>query len=100
MITHIVMWKMKPEAQGRTGAENAQIMKERLEALNGRIPGLMHIEVGIDFSCSPASFDIALYSQFESRKALDDYQTHPEHMAVRKFVAEVIDGRHIVDYEK
>lgn len=99
MIKHIVMWKLKAEAQGNTAPENARIMKERLEALNGRIPGLKMIEVGIDFSRTPMSFDIALYSEFESPKALDDYQVHPEHMAVRKFVSEVIEGRHIVDYE-
>ena len=100
MIVHIVMWKLQNEAQGRSAAENAVIIKERLEALNGLIPGLKKLEVGLDFSRSQASFDLALYSEFESREALDDYQVHPEHMAVRKFVAEVIEGRHIVDYEK
>ena len=99
MIKHIVMWKLKAEAQGNTATENARIIKDRLEKLNGVIPGMKMLEVGLDFSRTPMSFDIALYSEFESRKALDDYQVHPEHMAVRKFVAEVIEGRNIVDYE-
>ncbi|HNX26425.1 MAG TPA: Dabb family protein [Phycisphaerae bacterium] len=99
MIKHIVLWKLKQTADGSTAVENAQIMKERLEALNGRIPGMKKLEVGIDFSRTQASFDVALYSEFESRKALDDYQVHPEHMAVRKFIGGVIEGRHIADYE-
>ena len=100
MIKHMVMWNLQKKAKGRTAAENAKIIMERLKALNGRIPGMKMLEVGMDFSRSPMSFDMGLYSEFESRKALDDYQEHPEHAAVRDFIFEVIDGDIVLlDYE-
>ncbi|MDI6031580.1 Dabb family protein [Flavobacterium sp. LB2P84] len=33
MIHHIVMWKLKDFAEGKSKAENAIILKERLEGL-------------------------------------------------------------------
>lgn len=99
MIKHIVLWRLKPEAHGRPAAENARAIKEKLEALRGRIAGLLKIEVGLDFSRTDNSCDLALYSEFESRAALDAYQAHPEHKAVMPFVLEARSERYLVDYE-
>ncbi|MEJ5284216.1 MAG: Dabb family protein [Brevinematia bacterium] len=99
MIKHIVMWKLKESAFGNTKEKNALLIKEKLEALNGKIPGLLKLEVGIDFSQTPESSDIVLYSEFESRDALNNYQSHPEHKAIIPFVAEVREERRVVDYE-
>jgi len=99
VVKHIVLWRLKPEAHGRPAAENARAIKEKLEALRGRIPGMLTIEVGLDFSRSDNSCDLALYSEFESRAALDVYQAHPEHKAVMPFILEARSQRHLVDYE-
>jgi Stress responsive A/B Barrel Domain len=99
VIKHLVLWRLKPEAHGRSGAENASAIKEKLEALRGRIPGMLKIEVGLDFSRTDASCDLALYSEFESRAALDAYQSHPEHKAVMPFILEARAERRLVDYE-
>ena len=99
MVKHLVLWKLKPEAHGQSAAENALAIKEKLEALRGRVPGLLRIEVGIDFSRTDSSSDVALYSEFESRAALDVYQAHPEHKAVMPFILEARSERHVVDYE-
>ena len=99
MVKHIVFWTLKESAGGRSKEDNALEMKSRLEALNGRIPGLISLEVGIDFSRSEASCDAALYSEFEDREALAVYQNHPEHIAVREFVSRVRSQRFLVDYE-
>jgi hypothetical protein len=40
MIRHIVMWKMKEEAGGATGAQNALLLKARLEACADLVPGI------------------------------------------------------------
>ena len=45
MVRHIVWWTLKPEAEGRTAAENAKLIKQRLEALMGQIPSLKSLEV-------------------------------------------------------
>jgi heme-degrading monooxygenase HmoA len=99
VVKHLVLWKLKPEAHGQSAAENALAIKEKLESLRGRIPGLLRIEVGLDFSRTETSCDVALYSEFESRAALEAYQAHPDHKAVMPFIAEARSQRHLVDYE-
>jgi quinol monooxygenase YgiN len=92
MVKHIVMWKLRDKA-------DAVEIKERLEALSGKIPGLLNIEVGIDFLESEQSADVVLYSELESREALDAYQNHAEHMAVVPLVKAAAVSRTVVDYE-
>ena len=99
MVKHIVLWRLKPEAHGQSAAENARAIKEKLEALRGRVPGMLKIEVGVDVSRTDASCDLALYSEFETRAALDAYQAHPEHKAVMPFILEARSERRLVDYE-
>ncbi len=99
MVKHIVVWKLKPTAEGRDRPANAERMKAMLEALRGRIPGLRHLEVGINFNPTDAAYDIALYSEFDSREALEGYQNHPEHVKAMGFISQVRDHRIVVDYE-
>ncbi|HXK61712.1 MAG TPA: Dabb family protein [Acidobacteriota bacterium] len=99
MVKHIVFWTLKEWAAGRSAADNGAEIKKRLEALNGKIPGLIHLEVGIDFSRTEASCDVALYAEFESREALKGYQSHPEHSAAAEFISNVRESRLLVDYE-
>lgn len=99
MIKHIVTWKLKDSANGNDKATNAKKIKEMLENLRGKIPGMVHIEVGIDYSRTDASFDLLLYSEFESKAALDGYQSHPLHKAVMPFIGEARLERVLVDYE-
>lgn len=99
MTKHIVMWRLKESAGGRDKTRNAALLKEKLEALSGKIPGLLKIEVGLDFSRTADSPDVVLYSELESREALEAYRTHPEHQAVIPFVQEVASERRVVDYD-
>jgi len=99
MIKHIVMWRLKDSAHGNDKATNARLIKQMLEALRGKIPGMLKIEVGIDYSATDQSADVVLYSEFESRAALDAYQVHPEHKAVMPFIGEARSERRLVDYE-
>ena len=48
MLKHIVMWKLKEFAEGKTKAENALIMKENLERLVGIVPEIISLQVGIN----------------------------------------------------
>lgn len=98
MVKHIVMWKLKDEAHGNNKATNAQLIKEKLEALNGKIDGLLKAEVGIDFLGS-GNFDVVLYSEVASREDLDTYQQHPLHQAVLPFIREAVSDRKAVDFE-
>jgi len=98
MVRHIVLWRLKEVANGLGKAENAAEIKRRLEDLNGKIPGMVKLEVGFDFSRGAESSDIALYSEFETRAALDAYQVHPLHEAVKPFVMAAREERRLVDY--
>ncbi len=98
MIKHIVMWKLKDEANGRTREENAHKIKSDLEALVPRIQAIGKLEVGINIVPSDAAFDVALYSEFASLEDLQAYMNHPEHQAIVGFVRSVISSRHVVDY--
>ncbi len=53
--TYMFWWKLKDSALGVTKQENAAKMKQMLEALNGNVPGLVKLEVGIDFSATDVS---------------------------------------------
>jgi hypothetical protein len=99
MIKHIVLWKLHDTAEGHTKQENAVRAKQQLEALTKTIHDISHLEVGLDFSNGEASADIALYSEFDSREALERYQKHPDHQAVATFIAAIRSERHVIDYE-
>ncbi len=98
MVKHIVIWKLKEIAAGNDKATNAQLAKEKLEALNGKIPGLLKLEVGIDFMRNESSGDMVLYSELESKEALNTYIEHPLHKEVGKFIREVVSARTSADY--
>ena len=44
------------------------------------------------------TYDVVLYSVFESAAALDAYQNHPQHVALKPFVAAVRSERQCMDY--
>jgi hypothetical protein len=99
VIKHIIVWRLRDEAHGNDKATNGRLIQEKLQALKGRIPGLLHIEVGMDISAGPTSGDLVLYSEFEDREALESYRTHPEHEAVAPFIAAARADRLVVDFE-
>ena len=99
MFKHIVMWKLKDSAEGGSKAENAQKMKAILEELKEKIPQIKHIEVGIDVSCTDSSYDMALYTDFESKAACETYMKHPDHLKAAQFIGKVVEKRVLVDYE-
>lgn len=99
MVKHIVFWKLKKKALGKTATENAQLIKEKLEALNGKIPSLLSLEVGFDFSKTRESVDIVAYCTFATRNDVDSYLAHPAHEAVVPFLVKVTSELRYADYE-
>ncbi len=95
MIKHIVMWKLQTSSK----KENAQKAKVLLENLNGIIPGLLKLEVGIDLVGTENSADIILSSEFESEQALADYLKHPEHVKLIPFMKSIRTERYVMDYK-
>lgn len=99
MIRHIVMWKLKETAEGATRAENARKLKEKLEGCRDIVPGILRLEVGIAAPGLESTYDVVLVSDFADKAALDAYQVHPTHEALKGFVGKVRETRECVDYE-
>ncbi len=93
MIKHIVFWNLNEKE-----IEIATNLKTELEALNGKIEGLIKLEVGIDLS-GKSSKELALYSELENFNALAVYQNHPLHQKVAKLVKANTTNREVIDYE-
>jgi hypothetical protein len=74
MVKHIVMWRLR-ESDSR--AVDAETIKSLLEGLAGKVPGLLKIEVGVNFIEDANASDVVL-----DRAALEAYQSHPLHVAV------------------
>jgi hypothetical protein len=98
MIKHIVMWRVR----GDDAAErqrNVALLKTEFESLRGLVPGLLNLEIGVDFSRIDYACDVVLYSEFESRESLAAYAEHPEHLRVKRALGDLRTARHQVDYD-
>ena len=99
MLTHIVMWKFKPEAEGADKAANLVRAKALLDACAGLTPGMRMLEVAIAQPGLECTYDLVLYAEFDDAAALDAYQNHPQHLAVKPFVGAVRLERQCMDYQ-
>jgi hypothetical protein len=99
MIKHIVMWKLKDEAEGTDRLTNAREMKRRLDACADIVPGILTFEVTLAQPGLEATYDVVLYSEFADKAALDAYAVHPLHKALVPFIGAIREGRQCMDYE-
>lgn len=98
MLKHIVMWKFKDQAEGKTRAENCAYIKKMLEALPPIIPCIKSMELGINAYPGEMASDMALTVTFGTAEDLETYKNHPEHVKVSEYVAKVRASRTVVDY--
>lgn len=96
MIRHIVMWNVRGDTPAAKARGIAQL-QAAFGCLRGRIPGLLHIEVGVDSSRVDYACDVVLYSEFENQAALDAYASHPEHLRVKQELGDLRIARYQVD---
>lgn len=99
MVKHVILWKLKDEFSDIEKNQIKADIKEGLENLKGKIPGLVEIQVNIEGLAS-SNADLMLDSTFTDEAALKGYAVHPEHVAVadgkvRPYTAE----RLCLDYE-
>lgn len=81
MVKHIILWTLKEMDDSEKESVKAGI-KEGLENLKGKIPGLVDIKVITSGRLSSSNADLMLDSTFESEDDLKNYAKHPEHVAV------------------
>lgn len=77
MITHIVSYKLKDPSP-----ENLAAARDHLLSMDGKIPQLRSLEVGLDQLHTQRSFDIVLITRFDSWENYEAYQAHSYHQSV------------------
>ncbi|MEG1562946.1 MAG: Dabb family protein [Bacteroides sp.] len=98
MVKHIVLFKLKDEVSAADKLVVMNRFKEAIEALPAKIAVIRKIEVGININPGE-TWNIALYSEFDSLDDVKFYAAHPDHVAAGKLLAETKESRSCVDYE-
>ena len=95
MLTHIVVWKYKPEVSEEQRREHV----ERLRRLDGLIPEIRSFAVGRDVLGLPRSYHTGLVATFQDRAGLEAYDAHPEHQSVARLGRTISEHVASVDFE-
>ena len=97
MVKHIILWKLKNE-HNNDNIKND--IKSQLEALNGKIDGLIKLEIQTA-SLPSSNADVMLYSEFENEASLKGYAIHPDHVFVAdNYVRPFVETRLCLDFEQ
>ncbi len=94
MLTHVVFFKLKDNSQ-----DHLEKVKKDLLALKDQIPLIKSMEVGIDILRTERSFDIVLYTKFDSLEDMNAYQVHPAHVKFAEYIQAAKESVFAVDYE-
>lgn len=93
MFTHIVFFKLKDK-------NNVEAAKKLLLAMEGQIPELKYLEVGVDLLHTTRSYDLVLITKFDSKEDMDIYQDSEFHVnEVLAKLRPMLEGSAAVDYQ-
>lgn len=99
MVKHVILWKLKEELSAEEKETVKAGIKEGLEGLKGKVPGIVDIKVQIE-SLASSNVDVMLDSTFESEEALKAYAVHPNHVEVANTkVRPYTQSRSCLDFE-
>lgn len=99
MVKHVILWQLKDEFDAAKKAELKAGIKAGLEGLQGKIDGLVSIQVNTE-GLSSSNADLMLDTTFVDEAALKGYATHPAHVEVANTkVRPYTQTRMCLDYE-
>lgn len=81
MVRHVILWQLKEEYNDEEKRKIKAGIKEGLEGLVGKVPGLVEVHVHTEGLAS-SNADLMLDSVLENEEALKGYAVHPEHVAI------------------
>lgn len=81
MVKHIILWQLKENLSAQEKETVKAEIKEGLEGLKEKVPGILEIHVQTEILDS-SNVDLMLDASFESIEALQAYAIHPEHVKV------------------
>lgn len=100
MVKHIILWTLKDEFSDSEKETIKNNMKEALEGLMGKIPGLLDMKIYTKGLETSKNAEVMLDSSFESFEALKNYSVHPEHVkAADEKVRPFTESRSCFDFE-
>jgi Stress responsive A/B Barrel Domain len=95
MIEHIVLFKW---IEGTSETQIAEVV-EALKGLKEKIPGIVDLSCGKNFSDRSQGYQTGLVVRFSDRNALAAYQPHPDHQAVvQNYIKPIAQEILCVDY--
>lgn len=92
-LVHIVFFRL-PES----GPLSAEDVAAKLRTLEGNVPTLESLEIGIDVARSDRAWDVILHAVFADQQALDAYRVHPFHKDVLAWLVAHNMTTAVVDY--
>ncbi len=96
MIEHIVLFKWQED----TSIEKITEALNALKALKDKIPGIVDLSCGKNFSERNQGFQHALMVRFNDQTSLDNYFPHPEHQeVVKNYIRPILADILSIDYE-
>jgi len=95
MLTHIVVWKYRPEVETAIREEHVALLRN----LASLIAEVQSLAVGFDVLHVARSYDTGLVAVFQNRSGLDAYTVHPEHVKVAEFGQLISEHVASVDFE-
>ena len=96
MIEHVVLFKVK----AGTPAASVTAMLGGLAGLKTRVPGIVDLSVGANFTDRNKGFTHGLVVRFQDRAALEAYLPHPAHQeVVQSYIRPIIEDVIALDYE-
>lgn len=96
MIDHLVLFTVKEDSS----AEDVADMIESLRALRSKVPNVIDITVGENFSERGGPYTHGLFARFQTPDDLQAYLKHPEHRAAADKLNTLADpDRIVVDYD-
>lgn len=99
MIKHIILWQLKDELSDNEKKEIKINIKNGLENLLGKIPGILEIKVLID-PLETSNVDIMLDSSFEDDNALAVYTNDSKHIRVKdELIVPYVKSRYCMDFK-
>ena len=96
MLEHIVLMRWKDDAS----SESIDRVLTELRALKAKIPAIVDLTCGANFSDRSKGYTHGLAVRFKDRAGLEIYGPHPEHQrVVQNFIKPIAADVLAVDYE-
>ncbi len=97
MVRHVLLLQPRPDAT----AEAIDACRVALDALVGRIPGLLDCHWGENFAAAQRreGFTYGFSMDFSDRASLEAYAPHPEHLPVAQRVRATFEKILVFDFE-